>query len=119
MFFRHFTDDSRDQRSARLYQIIKLQRLIGHANKTTFEFTGYVFERWSQHFRHGPVMAKQIDDDSTAQVIIDSFMCQEFPHIEQIARMLAVKRGDYLAAEQVSKGHDIDFGIAKCFFHGG
>ena len=51
-----------------------------------------------QHLGLGPVVARKIDDEGSAQPIIDS---ERTANIEQVARMLPIEGGDDLAAIEI------------------
>ena len=48
---------------------------------------------------------------------LDALVGEQVPHVEQIARMLAVERRDDLAGIEVGKANDLDFRKAELLFH--
>jgi hypothetical protein len=61
-------------------------------------------------------MAEKIDDERASQIIVDPLVRKQVTHIEEIAWMLTIERGDNLAGVEVGKGHDVDFSKAKRVF---
>jgi hypothetical protein len=48
-------------------------------------------------------MAEKVNDERPAQAVLNSFMCEEVPHVRQITRVLAVECSDNLAAYRSAK----------------
>ena len=59
-----------------------------------------------QHFVHGPVVAREVEDEAAADLRRDPFVAEELPDIEEIARMLAIEGSDELAAVEVFEGDE-------------
>ena len=54
-------------------------------------------------------MAQKIDDERLAQSVVYSFMGEQAPNVEEIARMLAIKRRNNLAGVKVCETYDLAF----------
>src|SRR5208283_3923917 len=64
-------------------------------------------------------MAQKIDDERLAQSVVYSFMGEQAPNVEEIARMLAIKRRNNLAGVKVCETYDRHVGKTEFFFHAG
>jgi len=42
----------------------------------------------------GPIGAEKVDDEGISQLVVDAFVGDQVAHVEKIARMLTVIRGD-------------------------
>ncbi len=51
-------------------------------------------------------MTGKVNHECAAQIVADAFVRQQQHHVEQIARVLPVERGDQLAAVEIGKGDD-------------
>src|SRR5271165_3736208 len=64
-------------------------------------------------------MAQKIDDERLAQSVVYSFMGEQAPNVEEIARMMAIKRRNNLAGVKVCETYDRHFGKTEFFLHAG
>ena len=90
MLVGHFTHDFSNQVLTRLEKFIECDGLINHALETAPVFGGNVEPRGRKNLRHRAIVAEDVDDECLAQAVVDSLMCEQIPHIEQIAWMLSV-----------------------------
>ncbi len=118
MSFGHLADDDVDQRTARGKKLRQGHRLCCHAFEAAQEFIADWLEAWCEHLGHGPIMAEQINDERAAQGVVDAFVGQEIPHVEEIPRMLSIEGGDEFAGEEVGEGDDRYFRETERSFDG-
>ncbi len=105
-----------DQRLARPQEFVERHRCFCHAFEAPGELRRDVETRRCQYLRHRAVVAEQVDDESFTQVLAYALVGQQVPHVEQIAGVLAVERGDDLAGVKVGEADDLDFRIAEFIF---
>src|SRR5579864_2772429 len=60
-------------------------------------------------------MAKKIDDECFTHLVVNTFLGEQIPHIEQVARMLTIERSYNLAAVQVWETDDRHFRKPESF----
>ena len=113
----HIANDSGNELLSRLDEVVECDRNFRHAAEAPFELLGDVFARRRKHFRHRPVVAEHVDDEGRSQIVVDPFVRKKVPHIEEIARVLAVKCGHQLAGIQIREGHELSFGETKFHLH--
>ena len=100
-------------------QCLKRHGLISHSGKSAFIFAGDIFQGWADHFMHRAVVAQAIDDEGTAKIIRDAFIGQQVAHVEEIAWMLPVEGGNYLAAIEIGKRDKLHLGKPEIIFDSG
>ena len=92
-----------DQRLPGFGEFFEQNRLRRHAFESATEL---LFERlafWSKNLRHRPVVAQKLDDESAPQRVIDAFVCEKIACVEEITRMLPVKRRDDFPGVKIGK----------------
>ena len=87
----------------RLKQIVQGNRLCGHSIEALLEFLPDVFWPGNNDFRNRTVMADQLNDKRSAQIVADALIREQVADIEKIARMLPVQRRHDLPCIQVGK----------------
>ncbi len=98
---RHSSDQCLYHFMLRLDKFFYGNNLLGHALKAVAVFIRKVFDAARQHFTHRAIVAKQINNERFAKFIAQALMGKQTPHIEKVARMLAVQRGNKLARKKV------------------
>jgi hypothetical protein len=59
-----------------------------------------------QKFRDRPAVTDKVHEQSIADIALESFCVQKLANIEQVSRMLPIKRRRHLAAEELGMRHD-------------
>lgn len=98
MVRRHLADNVRDQGFARRGQLLDGHGGVGHAVEASREFRRNIQPCGFQDFGHRPVVTQQINNERLPQRVIDAFVGEKVANVKEVARVLAVERGDDLAS---------------------
>ncbi|CDZ61710.1 Hypothetical protein NGAL_HAMBI2566_46760 [Neorhizobium galegae bv. orientalis] len=112
----HCADQRLDHFMLGFDQFIDCDSVPGHAFEAVVVFAQKVFDAARKHLAHTAVVTEQIDDERFAQVIAQPFMGKQALHIEEVTRMLPIKRRHQLARKKVLKGYDAGFRKAERLF---
>lgn len=83
--------------------VLERKLLDRHSHEFLAILTGEVEPMWTQQLVRGPIVADQVDEEGPEQILVDSFIGVEEMDVEQVARVLAIKRRCNLAGIKVGK----------------
>ena len=86
----------------RLNMIIVSERLEGHPLELSLECVALVLSARADKLSDRTPVAYKGGNEAVANLVNEPFLVEQASHIEEIARMLPVKRGTDLAAEKLA-----------------
>lgn len=117
MLSRHLADDHADERIPRFLKTCERNRLTGHSFETTREFMLKRDKGRRENLGHWPVVADEVDDKGLAQFLVDAFVAEEVPNIEEVARVLAIECGDDFLGVKIGERNDLHLGEAEALLY--
>jgi hypothetical protein len=66
-----------------------------------------------EHLGDGTVVTDQVGEEGLPRALVDAFVGEQLPHVEEVAWMLAIERSNELAGVEIGERHQLGAGEAE------